>query len=107
MTGPLTRDHHLALAKEILRTKFLIGLLEEKTESLRRIEAYFGWRLPSRVSQTCKNNMFYFEPQSKNAHDPIEPTSKEYKILRERNLFDLELYDYAKGLFEEQKSLVG
>jgi len=106
MTGPLD-ETHLNIAKEILRRKFLIGLLDEKTESLRRIESYFGWKLPSRVSQTCKNNMFYFEPQSKNIHDPIETNSKEYQILVNRNVYDIELYEYAKALFEEQQSLVG
>lgn len=106
MTGPLHQSH-LHTAQEILRRKFLVGLLEDKTESLRRIEAYFGWKLPSRVSQTCKNNMFYFEPQSKNLHDPVDTDSNEYRILQSRNRFDTELYEYAKALFEEQKALVG
>ena len=59
---------HLDAAKEILRSKFLIGLLDEKTESFRRFEEYFGWKFPSPVSQTCKNNMYYFEWLSKNPH---------------------------------------
>jgi Sulfotransferase family len=105
MSGPLTEEH-LMVAKEILRTKFLIGLLDEKTESLRRIESYFGWKLPSRVSQTCKNNMFYFEPQSKNIHDPLDPNSKEYALLAQRNQFDMDLYEYAVYLFDAQKTLI-
>ena len=105
MSGPLD-ESHLNVAKEIIRRKFLVGILDEKTESLRRIEAYFGWNLPSRVSQKCKNNMFYFEPQSKNIHEPVNKDSREYMILKERNFFDLELYEYAKGLFEEQRSLI-
>ena len=105
MTGPLTEEH-LMIAKEILRTKFLIGLLDEKTESLRRIESYFGWKLPSRVSQTCKNNMFYFEPQSKNVHERLDPQSKEYALLAQRNQFDMDLYEYAVDLFDTQKTLI-
>lgn len=105
MTGPLTEEH-LVVAKEMLRTKFLIGLLDEKTESLRRIESYFGWNLPSKVSQTCKNNMFYFEPQSKNIHDPLDPESKEYAALAKRNQYDMDLYEYAVYLFESQSALV-
>jgi hypothetical protein len=105
VSGPLT-DEHLNIAKEILRTKFLIGLLDEKTESLRRIESYFGWKLPSRVSQTCKNNMFYFEPQSKNLHEQLDPASKEYETLVQRNQHDVDLYEYAVVLFEEQQSLI-
>eukprot|EP00545_Synedropsis_sp_CCMP1620_P002697 CAMPEP_0119015096 /NCGR_PEP_ID=MMETSP1176-20130426/10553_1 /TAXON_ID=265551 /ORGANISM="Synedropsis recta cf, Strain CCMP1620" /LENGTH=486 /DNA_ID=CAMNT_0006968363 /DNA_START=18 /DNA_END=1478 /DNA_ORIENTATION=- len=105
VSGPLT-DEHLNIAKEILRTKFLIGLLDEKTESLRRIESYFGWKLPSRVSQTCKNNMFYFEPQSKNLHDQLDSSSKEYDALVQRNQHDVDLYEYAVHLFEEQQTLI-
>ena len=105
MTGPLTEEH-LLTSKEILRTKFLVGLLENKTESLRRIESYFGWKLPSRVSQTCKNNMFYFEPQSKNIHDVLEKESNDYQQLANRNQFDMELYEYAIQLFDDQASLI-
>jgi Sulfotransferase family len=105
MRGPLT-DDHLQIAKEIIRTKFLIGLMEQKTESLRRIQSYFDWKLPSRISQTCKNNMFYFEPQSKNVHDFLDPNSNEYEIVAKRNQFDMDLYEYAVYLFEEQSDLI-
>mmetsp|Transcript_7684 Transcript_7684/g.11744 ORF Transcript_7684/g.11744 Transcript_7684/m.11744 type:complete len:477 (-) Transcript_7684:167-1597(-) len=104
VTGSLD-ENHLKIAKEILRRKFLIGLLDEKTESLRRIQAYFGWKLPSRVSQTCKNNMFYFEPQSKNIHDVLERDSEVYETLRRHNQFDMDLYEYAVELFNEQKAM--
>jgi hypothetical protein len=106
MSGPIG-EGNLNVAKEIIRRKFLVGLLEDKTETLRRIEAYFGWKLPSRVSMTCKNNMFYFEPQSKNPHPPVKEDSREYQLLLNRNRYDIELYEYAKFLFAEQKSLVG
>lgn len=106
MTGDLTEEH-LQISKELLRTKFLVGLLDEKTESLRRIESYFGWKLPSRVSQTCKNNMMYFEPQSKNIHSVLnDETSEDYQVLLKHNQYDMELYEYAIQLFDEQKSLI-
>lgn len=105
MVGPIGQPH-VDVAKQILKQKFLIGLLEEKTESLRRIEAYYGWRLPSRVSQTCKNNMFYFEPQSKNLHPATDRTSPEFAALFAVNVYDMQLYEYAKFLFEEQASLI-
>lgn len=106
MEGEL-EDSHLHIAKEILRRKFLIGLLEEKTESLRRIQDYFGFKLVSTVSQTCKNNMFYFEPSSKNPHPKLDPASEAYGILETRNRYDFELYEYAKFLFGQQGKLEG
>lgn len=106
LSGPVTVTH-LDVAKEILRTKFLIGLLEKKTESLRRIETYFGWKIPSKVAQTCKNDMFYFEPLSKNPHPPMESDSSEVRIFLTRNQLDMELYQYAKLLFSvDQKKMI-
>ncbi len=106
LSGPVTIAH-LDIAKEVVRTKFLIGLLEKKTESLRRIETYFGWKIPSKVGQTCKNDMFYFEPLGKNPHPPMDNESNEARIFLERNLLDLELYQYAKLLFSiDQKKMI-
>lgn len=105
MTGPINA-HNLDVAKEILRRKFLIGLLEDKTETLRRIEIFFGWKLPSRVAQTCKNNMMYFEPQSQNPHDSVDPKSRTYQLLENRNKMDFELFEYSKLLFQEQAAVV-
>ena len=83
MSGPLDIIH-LNAAKEILRSKFLVGLLEQKTESFRRFEEFFGWKFPSPVSQTCKNNAFYFEWHSGNPHPmPKEddPLIKKIQLL--------------------------
>ncbi len=104
MTGPLQVDH-LNAAKEIFRTKFLIGILEDKTESLRRFEEYFGWKFPSPVSQTCKNNMFYFEWHSRNPHPPLDPKDPIVEKIKRMNMWDVELYEYAKQLFFEQQGL--
>lgn len=104
MSGPL-RVMDLYIAKELLRKKFLIGLIEEKTESLRRFEEYFGWRFPSPVSQTCKNNMFYFEWHSRNPHPPIE-NDVVYNNIKTWNMWDVSLYEYAKQLFHEQEQLI-
>ena len=37
----------VALAKEVLRRKFLIGLYDHFEESIYRFEAFFGWRITS------------------------------------------------------------
>jgi len=103
MSGPLQLAH-LNLAKEILRRKFLIGILDEKTESLRRFEEYFGWKFPSPVSQTCKNNMFYHEWHSGNPHPPLEDQAVAEKV-RTLNMWDVALFEYGKQLFREQEHL--
>mmetsp|Transcript_7131 Transcript_7131/g.8861 ORF Transcript_7131/g.8861 Transcript_7131/m.8861 type:complete len:286 (-) Transcript_7131:57-914(-) len=104
MSGPLDVIH-LDAAKEILRSKFLVGLIETKTESFRRFEEYFGWKFPSPVSQTCKNNMYYFEWHSKNPHPMPAEDDPVIQKIRNLNMWDLALYEYAKQLFEEQEAL--
>merc|ERR1712183_159655 len=105
MSGPLD-VMHLNTAKEILRTKFLIGLLEEKTESFRRFEEYFGWTFPSPESQKCKNNLFYFDWHSGKAHsDPTEYDDQMIKKILMINMWDISLYEYSKQLFREQEGL--
>lgn len=104
MSGPLEAIH-LNTAKEILRSKFIIGLLDEKTESFRRFEEYFGWTFPSPVAQTCKNNMYYFEWHNKNIHPMPDDDDPAIERMRKLNKWDIELYEYAKQLFREQKAL--
>ena len=41
LSGELTPEHE-AIAKEVLRTKCLIGLLRDKTETLRRLDVFFN-----------------------------------------------------------------
>ena len=48
-------ERELNIAKEVLRKHVLVGLWEEKAESLRRIEQYFGWELPSPVAEQKQN----------------------------------------------------
>lgn len=44
LAGKLTPEHE-AIAKEVLRTKCIIGLLSEKTESIRRLELFFSTKV--------------------------------------------------------------
>mmetsp|Transcript_7850 Transcript_7850/g.10388 ORF Transcript_7850/g.10388 Transcript_7850/m.10388 type:complete len:140 (-) Transcript_7850:190-609(-) len=108
MSAEITVDH-LNVAKEMLRRKFLIGLLEEKTESLQRFTSYFGWSLTSPEAQNCKNSKFYFEWAGSNEYPMLDysnPADQEVlQVIGKQNRFDIELYKYAVKLFEEQQSL--
>ena len=95
----------LDVAKEILRRKFLVGLFDEKTETLRRIELFFGWKFSSPVSQSCKNQLYYFEWLSHNPHPELEPDNPLTVLIQRQNRYDMELYEYAIQLFQEQEQL--
>ncbi|MEO8044949.1 MAG: sulfotransferase family 2 domain-containing protein [Spartobacteria bacterium] len=79
----------LDLAKENLAKSFsVVGISERFEESLMLMAKTFDWRIPSyenwKVAKT--------RPQ-------IDPGAVE--LIREHNRLDLELYEFGKGLFEE------
>lgn len=43
MTGPIDMDN-LEIAKEVLRQKFIVGLLDNKRGSFARFDHYFKWK---------------------------------------------------------------
>ena len=101
MAGELTMDDE-AVAKEILRTKALIGLLERKHESLRRFQLFFDWNA---ADEECDEKLLNWGWSGKNHYSPVQEGSEVWGLLMEQNTFDMRLYDYAKILFDEQASL--
>lgn len=69
------------------------GLMERFDQSLRCFEAAFGW--DHRPVPEKKNVNRERPPLSE-----IDPAALE--VIREANRFDVELYEFAKALFEEQ-----
>lgn len=69
------------------------GILERYEDSLRCIEAAMGWQ-PSPLLE--KKNVNRARPPMEEA-DPAA-----IEVIHELNTFDIELYDFAKALFEEQ-----
>jgi hypothetical protein len=88
----------LEQAKRNLRTHFsVVGLTEKFDASLVLLKRTFGWG--NTLYQ--KHNVTHERPQRKKL--PAETI----EALRKTNLLDLELYDYAKKLFEEQIATQG
>lgn len=124
---PLT-PNDLDVAKEILRRKCIIGLLEEKGESMKRFDKFFGWRVDvSRDSlllfeedektahakhaarwsknvkdEECSDKLLHWNWMNKNKHPTLDEGSVVYNLLESKNRYDMELYMYARQLFEEQ-----
>jgi len=95
-SNELTVDD-LNMAKELLRRKVLIGLLSEKTESLKRFENFFGWKYS--LDTRCKEEKLIgkgINAEKLKSEDPL------YEMLAKKNEFDMHLYTYAEQLFKEQ-----
>ena len=110
LTNELERDltpRHLDLAKEVLRKKCIVGLLEEKGDSWLRLERFFGWRFPSQESRECQIRLLHWGWPNKHSHPTVEEGSTAWALLYKQNELDMMLYEYAKILFEEQRTLFG
>ena len=123
----------LDVAKEILRRKCVVGLLDEKAESMKRFARLFGWdadvhhdslsllqgeaaasrakaeRWKNQIvnDEECFDKLLHINWLNKHRHPPLREGSIEYKLVKSKNSFDLELYDYTKQLFQEQYTQLG
>ena len=106
LSGELN-DEQVAIAKEVLRTKCLIGLLRDKTETMRRLDVFFNLRAIEHTQrrEECQEKLLYWDWPNKNRHDLIEKGSTAWDELYKHNMYDMQVYEYAEELFEAQKKL--
>ncbi len=82
-------EENLDIAKKNLQTHFkLVGISEKFDESLMLLKRILGWKIPLHD----KSNV------SKRARDIPQET---LSLIEKLNQFDLQLYEYAKLVFEE------
>ena len=89
------------MAKEVLRSKFYIGLLSRKEESVKRFITNFGWKVDTQKKEQCINNLLH-TGVNKHDHPTVSRDSKVWEYLVSHNTYDMELYMYAVQLFDEQ-----
>jgi hypothetical protein len=113
------QSEHVNHALEILRTKFLIGLVSHLEESLRRFDLYFNWsdRLKEdqeQYKEKCIQNLIHTGGRNKNVDANYQsfkekilqnPSSTEYSLLLQYNGNDMKLYQYAEELFLLQRNI--
>ena len=114
MGDPTKED--LVIAKKILRQKCLVGLTDHMEKSITRFNSYFGWGVHGSTERVknCGRRMLdknggvnrnkYLGVKRSELLD--EARGKAGELLMERNQLDIELYMYAKELFEKQAYLV-
>ena len=106
LSGELTPEHE-AIAKEVLRTKCIIGLLKDKTETMRRFEYLFAHKAKERSQrrEECVEKLLFWDWPGKNRHTAVERGSEAWDMLYKQNSFDLRLFEYAQQLFVAQGKL--
>lgn len=106
LEGPLDPDD-VNVAKEILHRKCLVGLVDRMEESVVRFHAYFSFdndvALQCALRQyTSKEEGSRTEEQNSHSHPELDTKGETYAILAKKNMLDIDLYNYATELFDEQ-----
>jgi len=101
----ITKDD-VQLAKELLREKAFILLLDRFDESIHRLAEYFHWNGNSTTSnneqEQCVANFTKYNPVNQNPHPLLSKESEEWNAIQNQFLYDIELYDYAVKLYNYQ-----
>ena len=104
MTGPLSEENFES-AKEALRRKVMVGLLEKKEATLERFEKFFGWKYKARpkVQEECRvEYLGGGVNMNPNAKEKPQPGTPLHDLISHMNKFDIRLYSYIEQLFDEQ-----
>ena len=92
--GSLTSED-LAVAKEILRRKAVVGLYDSFEESILHVNRYFSWTPASADIVQCQTQVI----RKKLAEEEVvrlDIGSTAYALISQHNRFDLNLYDYVR-----------
>jgi len=107
LTGEVTFDH-VVIAKEVLRTKCLVGLKEFLWASIKRFEHYYGWQYTTdpAVQYECRQKKLLEDIDLNEFEQPeVLEGTQEWTMLLWQNKFDMKVYKYAQELFKEQLKL--
>lgn len=103
MEAPL-EEIDFKIAQDILRSKVLVGLLDELQESVRRFELYFHFGDPA-PNATCKEHYVRTGSNRQSVSQILSADAPAYVELQRKNHMDLRLYEYAVELFHIQGSM--
>lgn len=96
-------DGHLEHAKKVLETKVFVGIADQMDETVRQLREYFGWK---EKEQNCAFNYLHNSPSNTNPHPLIKRGSETWKIVAEKEKYDMALYHYALELFAGQRDMI-
>ena len=102
MSGEID-DSDLEIAKLFLKRKVLIGLTARMQQTVERFERFYGFDADQKTKQ-CQEELMAGGSNS-HPHPKVAPGSSGWNAFAEFNKYDVQLYDYAVALFEEQSKL--
>lgn len=91
----------LAKAKEILKRKVLVGLYDRMNESIDRFESFFGYRVGN-DAHACQEAEVGLTSEKQKVEVPTNENSPALTALMRKNMMDMELFQYARFLYDYQ-----
>jgi len=129
--GDPADEMDLIIAKELVRQRFIVGLMDEMVESIRRFNIVLGVDESSERSQKCMEDFGLLAPKdvtpaitvvaegadeeakthatdknNSNKHPKFSEGDPEFDAIAARNPLDMILYKYILQLFEDQKLII-
>lgn len=96
-------EKELAIAKEVLRTKVVVGLMEWKEESIQRFAWYFHLPSVQGKQAQCQTRILTGDFRTnESAKGKIKEGSQAWTLILWQNKLDMKLYKYAKALYLQQ-----
>lgn len=92
----------LAVMKEVLRTRFIVGLLEYKHASMARFDQYFNWKYDPHPSDQpkCHTRFLDGDPNTNEKSNlMLKEDSQAWSLLLWQNKLDMKLHQYSQHLF--------
>jgi len=101
MEGPL-EPSDIAIAKEIIRQKCIVGLLSEMDETIRRFHSFFGFENDEALTCARQNFAVAGGSQSNSHKHPKLDHGETWQAIESKNMLDIRLFEYAIELWHEQ-----
>ena len=118
MSGKLTQ-HHLQVAKEVIGRKCLVGFIDKDfKESMERFTKFFYWETIHSINKhhiagtiatgrdieekrACARK-YISSGTNRHQYTRLDPKSEAWKLLKAKNMFDIDIYNYAEALYYKQ-----
>lgn len=102
-------EAHLRVAMRTIEKRFIVGLMDQMEESVRRFNIVMGI-IETDENKKCMDHFFHDSLGAKrhksNSHPQVKKESATWNALAKRNKLDLRLYDYILQLFDEQRGII-
>ena len=104
----VVNEEDLQLAMRTLKSRFVVGLMDNMEESIHRFNTILGIDETSETSRECMDQYFGHGSlkSNSNSHPKATDGSELWIALAEQNPLDIKLYEFIVQLFEEQRELI-